>query len=236
MKKITTLLVTATLVFSMPGYGNAASNEKTPSTAEASVSSTEAAGDMSIAKGETLVDWETEEGWTAFYTFTRDEKLNDAWDAAAEAFGPAIGMDDLDGEGLKALNVQICGMEDDIVRLEFAEDNITAIDSTGEMVFSHKYNYTGTIDNAIEGAAVYVYRTDDSDADKYTYLCLTLPAVESDEGGIMTYFRFRYAAESYENLFSEDYNGITGVMVDAATPEEDLDYTIRLLYGAEVNE
>lgn len=236
MKKITTLLMTAALVFSMPGWGNAAGDENTPSTAEASISSTESAEDKSTAKGESLADWEAEEGWTAFYTFTRDEKLNDAWDAAAEAFGPAIGMDDLDGDGLKALNVQICGLEDDIVRFEFAGDEITAMDSTGKTVFSHKYNYITTIGNAIEGAAVYVYKTDDSDADKYTCLCLTLPDVESDEGGIMTYFRLRYAAENYEDLFSEDYDGVTGVMVDASTPEEDLDYTIRLLYGAEADE
>lgn len=236
MKKITTLLMTAAFVFSMPGCVNAASNENTPSTAESSISSTESAGDKSIAKGESLVDWAAEEGWTAFYTFTRDEKLNEAWDAAAEAFGPTIGMDDLDGDGLKALNVQICGLEDDIVRLEFAEDKISAMDSTGNTVFSHKYSYITTIDNAIEEGTVYVYKTDDSDADKYTCLCLTLPTVESDEGGIMTYFRLRYAAENYEDLFSEDYNGVTGVMVDASTSEEDLDYTIRLLYGAEVNQ
>lgn len=236
MKKITTLLMTAALVFSMPGSGNAASGETTPPTAETSVSSTELAEEESAARGESLVDWEAEEGWTAFYTFTRDERLNDAWDAAAEAFGPAIGMDDLDGDGLKALNVQICGLEDDIVRFEFAEEEITAMDSAGKTVFSHKYNYIRTLDNAIEGAAVYIYKTDDSDAGQYTYLCLTLPDVEADEGGVMTYFRLRYAEESYEDLFSEDYNGITGVMVDASTPEEDLDYTIRLLYGAEVKE
>lgn len=70
---------------------------------------------------------------------------------------------------------------------------------------------------------------------KISYLCMTAPAVESDEGGVMTYFRLRYLEDNYEEVFAEDYNGITGVMADRAATEEDLDYTIRLLYGAEAN-
>lgn len=67
-------------------------------------------------------------------------------------------------------------------------------------------------------------------AGKYTYLCLTLPSMESDEGCEMTYFRLRYTAENYKDLFQKDYNGVTGIIVDGATSEKNLDYTIREPY------
>lgn len=234
MKRKTNVMMTAVPALILTVCGNVYANGNISSGSGQPVSLAKPAEESLVENGESLKAWEREEGWTAFYTFTRDDNLKDAWEAAAEAFGPVIGMDDLDGDGLKALNVQVCGLEDDIVDFEFDGNTITALDSRENIVFSNEYDYVTMIENAIEGAGVYVYRTEDSDAGKYTCLCLTLPAVESDEGGVMTYFRLRYAADNYEDLFAEDYSGTTGVMVDSSTSEEDLDYTIRLLYGAEV--
>lgn len=221
MKKIVALILSAALALSLAACGAI----PFAGLAERSV-------EAPAGSGESLEAWSSEAGWTAFYTFTQNEKLEDAWEAAAEAFGPVIGIKDLTGAGLKALNVQVCGLEDDIVRFEFDGSTVTAVNSEGGAVFSRPYTYVATIENAIEGAAVYVYQAEEPDAGKYTYLCMTAPAVESEEGGVMTYFRLRYAAADYEALFAEDYAGVTGVMVDSSVSEEELDYTIRLLYGA----
>ena len=233
MKKILALLLSAVMVFSLAACGQA-NPEQTTSDSTSMVEQT--LDGTKLTNGESLKAWNTNAGWTAFYTFTRNENLNEAWEAAAKAFGPSIGMEQLDAEGLKAMNVQICGLEDDIAHFEFTDTTITATDSTGKTVFSHPYTYLETIDNAMEGDPVYVYKTDDSDAGKYTYLCLTLPAVESDEGGVMRYFRLRYSADNYRDLFAENFDGVTGIIADGATSEKDLDYTIRLLYGAEMKQ
>lgn len=181
-----------------------------------------------------LDKWKNENDWIAFYTFTEDEKLDAAWEAGAKAFGPTIGMYDLDGEGLKKLNRQVCGFEDAITRFEIADGIVTAFNNLGSIVFSHPYVYVTTIEDAIEGAAAYIYKTEDTDAEKYTYICITLPRVESEEGGVMTYFTMRYIADDYKSLFAENYNGVNGILASGETSESDLDYTIRLLYGAEI--
>ena len=232
MKKILALLLSVVMAVSLAACGQA-QQKQTSSDSTSTVDQT--LDGTQLASGESLKAWNTNAGWTAFYTFTRNENLNEAWDAAAKAFGPSIGMEQLDAEGLKAMNIQVCGLEDDIAHFEFTDTTITATDSTGKTVFAHPYTYIETIDNAIEGDPVFVYKTDDSTAGKYTYLCITLPAIESDEGGVMRYFRLRYTADNYRDLFAENYAGVTGIIADGATSEEDLDYTIRLLYGAEVN-
>ena len=77
---------------------------------------------------------------------------------------------------------------------------------------------------------MFMFRTDDADAGKYTYLCLTQPAVASDEGGVIDNFNLRYAEADYEALFAEDYAGPTCVLVSGDTTIENMEYTIRLIY------
>ena len=139
-------------------------------------------------------------------------------------------MDDMTGEALRAMNAQVCGMEDGIVSLTVDGSIITTVDAEGGTVFAHEYAYVDTVENAIEGAPMFVFRTDDADAGKYTYLCLTQPAVASDEGGVIDNINLRYAKADYEALFAEDYAGPTCVMVSGDTTIENMEYTIRLIY------
>ena len=139
-------------------------------------------------------------------------------------------MDDMTGEALRAMNAQVCGMEDSIVSLTVDGNTVTAVDANGDAVFTHEYAYADTVENAIEGAPMFVFRTDDADAGKYTYLCLTQPAVASDEGSVIDNFNLRYAEADYEALFAEDYAGPTCVLVSGDTTIENMEYTIRLIY------
>jgi len=106
-------------------------------------------------------------------------------------------MDDMTGDMLRAMNAQVCGMEDGIVSLTVDDSTITAVNAEGEAVFAHEYTYVNTVEDAIEGAPMFVFRTDDADAGKYTCLCLTQPAVASDEGGVIDNFNLRYAEADY---------------------------------------
>ena len=172
----------------------------------------------------TPADWANESGWVSFAVLAQDEALADAWETGAKVFGPMLGMEGLDGPALKALNAQMCGMEDGIVSLAFSEESISAMDANGEVAL------VDTLENAIEGAPLYVFRTEDNDAGKYTYLCLTLPAKASDEGGVITNFNLRYAEDDYKALAAENYAGVTCVLVSGETTVEDMEYTIRLIY------
>ena len=78
-------------------------------------------------------------------------------------------MEDMTGDMLRAMNAQVCGMEDGIVSLTVDGNTITAVNAEGEAVFAHEYTYVDTVENAIEGAPMFVFRTDDADAGKYTY-------------------------------------------------------------------
>ena len=138
-------------------------------------------------------------------------------------------MDDMTGEALRAMNAQVCGMEDGIVSLTVDGSTVTAVDANGDAVFAHEYAYADTVENAIEGAPMFVFRTAAA-AGKYTYLCLTQPAVASDEGGVIDNFNLRYAEADYEALFAEDYAGPTCVLVSGDTTIENMEYTIRLIY------
>ena len=89
-----------------------------------------------------------------------------------------------------------------------------------------------TIENAVEGAPVYVYHAEDADAGEYSYICLTIPSVATNEGGVIANFNIRWTAEDYASLFAEDYQGPTGVLVWAETSIEDMDHTLRLICGA----
>lgn len=183
--------------------------------------------------GETLAAWQLDAGWRAFYTYTQEAELDDAWEAAAAAFGPALGMEDMDGATLKAMNAQVCGLPDGIVRLEFDGESVRALDAAGQTVFEHAYQYVAALPGALEEADVFVYHTEDADAGQFAYLCMTLPSVAAEEGGVITNFSLRYAEADYEALFAADYAGATGMLVAADTALSDVDYTIRLVYGAE---
>ena len=174
--------------------------------------------------------WQSDAGWTSFAVLAQDEALTNAWDAGAKVFGPALGMDDMTGEMLRAMNAQVCGMEDGIASLSFDGDTVIAANAEGETVFFHEYAYVETVGNAIEGAPMFVFKTDDTDAGKYAYLCMTQPAVASDEGGVIGNFNLRYAESDYEALFAEDYAGPTCVLVSGDTTVVDMEYTIRLIY------
>ncbi len=178
----------------------------------------------------TLANWTNESGWVSFAVMAQDEALMDAWEAGAKAFGPVLGMEDLDGPTLRALNAGMCGLEDRIVSLAFSEKLISALDANGGAVFSHQYTLIDTMENAVEGAPLYVFKTEDSNAGKYTYLCLTLPTKASDEGGVITNFNLRYTEDDYKSLAAEDYSGVTCVLVSGETTIEDMEYTIRLIY------
>ncbi len=178
----------------------------------------------------TLSDWANDSGWVSFAVLAQDDALTDAWEAGAKVFGPVLGMEDLDGPALRALNARMCGMEDGIVSLAFSEDSISAMDADNGVVFSHQYALVDTLENAIEGEPLYVFKTGDNTAGKYTYLCLTLPAKASDEGGVITNFNLRYAEDDYKTLAAEDYAGVTCVLVSGETTVEDMEYTIRLIY------
>lgn len=178
----------------------------------------------------TLSDWANNSGWMSFAELAQDDALTEAWEAGAKVFGPMLGIEDLDGPTLRALNAQMCGMEDGIVSLAFSEDSISAMNANGGVVFSYQYALVDTLENAIEGEPLYVFKTEDNAAGKYTYLCLTLPAKASDEGGIITNFNLRYAEDNYKMLAIEDYAGVTCVMVSGETTVEDMEYTIRLIY------
>lgn len=132
MKKILALLLSIVMTVSLAACGKAKTDQEIPNSSVSDSIVDQVQDNMNPTMGESLKSWNTEAGWTAFYTFTRNENLNEAWEAAAKAFGPSIGMDQLDAEGLKAMNVQICGLEDDIAHFEFTDTTITATDSTGE--------------------------------------------------------------------------------------------------------
>lgn len=183
-----------------------------------------------VTQAVTLTDWENESDWVPFAVLAQDDSLMDAWDAGAKAFGPMLGMEDLDGSTLRALNTGMCGMEDGIVSIAFSEKTISALDANGGAVFSCQYTLIDTMENAIEGAPLYVFKAEDSNAGKYTYLCLTLPTKASDEGGVITNFNLRYTEDDYKSLAAEDYAGVTCVLVSGETTMEDMEYTIRLIY------
>lgn len=233
MKKLVSLILAAALSLSLAACGvSAGSSEAHPAAAQSAAVQQQPAPQENAA-GETLADWENDAGWTAFYTFTREPALDDAYEAAAAAFGPAIGLDDLDGAGLKALQVQAAGFTDDIASFLFADDTMTALDSGGNTVFAHPYSYVETIADAIEGENAYIYKTEAADAGDFTYLCLTLPSVATEEGGVIRSFNIRHAADGYAALATDAYEGSAGVVIDADAPLEDVDYTIRVVYGAQ---
>lgn len=233
MKKLLSLILAAMLSLSLGGYGISADNSENSFVAAESETSQQEETSQEEATGETLADWKNDAGWTAFYTFTQNPDLDDAYEAAAEAFGPAIGMDDLDGDSLKALQIQAAGFEDDISSFTFTDDSMTALDSEGDKVFSYQYNFVETIENAIEGENAYIYKTDNADAEEFTYLCLTLPNIATEEGGVIQSFNIRHATDDYEDLAADTYEGSAGVVIDADAPIEDVNYTIRVVYGAQ---
>lgn len=51
-------------------------------------------------------------------------------------------MEDMTGEALRAMNAQVCGMEDGIVSLTVDGNTVTAVDANGDAVFTHEYAYT----------------------------------------------------------------------------------------------
>ncbi len=93
-----------------------------------------------VTQAVTLADWANESGWVSFAVLAQNDSLMDAWDTGAKAFGPMLGMEDLDGSTLRALNAGMCGMEDGIVSIAFSEKTISALDANGEAVFSYQYS------------------------------------------------------------------------------------------------
>lgn len=179
----------------------------------------------------TLAPWEHEAGWLSFSAFAQSDVLLDAWETGAKHFAPILGIENLDGEMLRAMNAQMCGFEDGIVALTVADNSVTASDESGNVVFSYTYSCIDTLENAIDGATAYVFETSDENAGKYHFLCMTLPDVASAEGGVITNFNLRYTEKDYKALFADEYEGVTCILVRGDTTLENMDYTIRLIYG-----
>ena len=100
--------------------------------------------------------------------------------------------------------------------------SLTGLDADGNEVFSHEYTYVEEIPDVI---ACHVYKTEDTDAGEFTYLCL------SDDSPAETYhIEFRYG-DDVEAL-SSYYDGkyaywlAAGILSDA--DEEMIDNCIEL--------
>ena len=188
-----------------------------------------------MAEETTLEPWANEGGWVSFPLVVQQEELNGAWEEGAKAFAGAIGLaalEGLDGATLKKMMLQGYAYETHFDDLTVDGTRITVRSQEGEELFSHEYGWVETMENAMEGAAVYVFQAKDEKAGAFTYLCMTEPKTTESENGNYTSFNLFHAAKDYQAMFDKNNVQIPCMMIRADTGTEGLTAAILDIFAS----
>lgn len=182
------------------------------------------------AAEETLSAWEHEGGWVSFPLEAQKEELNEAWEEGAKVFGELIGLDKLDGATLKKMLLQGYAYETHFDNLAIDGSRVTVTSQEGEELFSHEYEWAETLENAMQGAAVHVFRSKDAKAGQFTYLCMTEPKTTEGESGNYSSFNLFHAEKDYREMFDKKNVQIPCMMIPADTGMEGLTAAVKDIF------
>jgi len=188
-----------------------------------------------MADETTLEAWANDAGWVSFPLVVQKEELDGAWEEGAKAFAGSIGLaalEGLDGATLKKMMLQGYAYETHFDDLTIDGMRITVKSQEGEELFSHEYQWVETMENAMEGTAVYVFQTMEEKAGAFTYLCMTEPKTTESENGSYTSFNLFHAAKDYRAMFDKNNVQIPCMMIRADTGTEGLTAAILDIFAS----
>ena len=189
------------------------------------------------AEGTGTEAWQHEAGWINFSVAITQEGTAEVWDNAAKAFTEKQGLPiAMSGEQLKAGILQGHALENDIEDLSVDGNRMTGKKADGTELFSYEYVLVELIEEEaiLDGQKVYVFKTEEAGAGKYTYLLLTEPVKAEDEEASYTTFNLVCTGQdNYRALFDTKKTGTAVAicdMIEKDTTAEGLEFAIEKLF------
>lgn len=180
--------------------------------------------------------WAHESGWISFSVAISQEGAEEVWDKAAEVFGASVGVP-MTGEMLKAAVLQGHVLENEVEDLRVEGNRFTGSKADGTELFSHEYSLNEVMEEAdiMDGAKVYVFRTEEADAGKYTWLLMTEPVkTEGENASYVSFNLVNTNEDNYRDIFNVDETGSAVAicaMIEKDTGMEGLAYAIQKMFA-----
>ena len=183
--------------------------------------------------------WQHEAGWISFSVALAQDGMEDVWEESAKVFGGNLGLN-LTGLQLKTMMMQGYALENGVDDLLVEGNCFTGKTKDGAELFSHEYLWVETLEEAdiMGGKKVYVFRTDEADANEYTYLLMTEPLrTERENAAYVTFNMFHTQKDAYRELFNAKKTGTAAMpsaMIEKDTGRDGLAYAIVQLYTSPI--
>ena len=183
--------------------------------------------------------WQHEAGWISFSVALAQDGMEDVWEESAKVFGGNLGLN-LTGSQLKMMMMQGYALENGVDDLSIEGNHFTGRTKDGAELFSHEYSWVETLEEAdiMGGKKVYVFKTEEADANEYTYLLMTEPIkTESENTAYVTFNLFHTQKDAYRDLFDAKKTGTAAMpcaMIEKDTGRDGLAYAIVQLYTSPI--
>ena len=183
--------------------------------------------------------WQHEAGWISFSVALAQDGMEDVWEESAKVFGGNLGLN-LTGSQLKMMMMQGYALENGVDDLSIEGNHFTGRTKDGAELFSHEYSWVETLEEAdiMGGEKVYVFKTEEADANEYTYLLMTEPIkTESENTAYVTFNMFHTHKDAYRELFNAQKTGTAAMpcaMIEKDTGRDGLEYAIVQLYTSPI--
>ena len=188
-----------------------------------------------VSSGKSLADWAAyEAGFETFLNYMDDEELDSAWERAAAAMSTSTGTD-YTADSLKQMWTALCatttaGQDTPIANMVVDGQTVTFTDASGDEIASYNYVWADTVEQGLEGAETFVFKTDDADAGVFTYLAMMAPGYDE---GMAAHFHFRYGATEESLDLENQSNMWYPTMLDASATIEEKAQVILAMHGAD---
>lgn len=183
--------------------------------------------------------WQHEAGWINFSVAITQEGADEVWEQAAKIFGESVGIP-MTGDMLKSGVLQGHTLENDVEILGVEGNRITGKKADGTELFSHEYSLAEVMEEEgiMDGKKVYVFRTEEAGAGKYTYLLMTEPVrAENETAGYTTFNLVCTENGNYRDLFDTE-KAETAVqicaMINHDAGVEGLAYAVQKMFASPV--
>ena len=188
------------------------------------------------AEGTGTEAWQHEAGWLSFSVAISQEGSDEVWEQAAKIFGESVGVP-MTGEMLKAGVMMGHTLENDVEDLSIEGNRFIGKKADGTELFSHEYTLAEVIEEGavMNGEKTYVFKTEEADAGKYTYLLITEPVTTESEGVSYTTFNLVCTSkDDYRTVFDVEENGspvAICAMVEKDASMEGLAYAVQKMFA-----
>ncbi len=183
--------------------------------------------------------WQHEAGWINFSVAITQEGSEEVWNEAAKIFGASVGVP-MTGEMLKAGVMVGHTLENDVEDLSIDGNRLTGKKADGTELFSHEYTLAEVIEEeaVMKGVKVYVFKTEEAGAGKYTYLLMTEPVTTNGEGVSYTTFNLICTeSENYRAMFDVEATGTPVAVCDMIQQDTELEalaYAVQKMFATPV--